>query len=97
MKNSARTILSSPSAVNRFLQEIWNEAIVTNRKDIEEINQIAWKHLHGDSLDPEVVQPRSESARILYENGMRLTNPQETASLRNVQRDLFENRDFPRR
>ncbi len=66
-------------AVNRFLQEIWNEAIVTNRKDIEEINQIAWRHLYGDSLDPEVIQPRSESARILYENGMRLANPQETA------------------
>lgn len=67
------------SAVNRFLQEVWNEAVVTNRKEIDEINQIAWKHLHGDSLDPEVVQPRSESARILYQNGMRLANPQETA------------------
>ena len=67
------------SAVNRFLQEIWNEAVVTNRKEIDDINQIAWKHLYGDSLDPEVIQPRSESARILYQNGMRLANPQETA------------------
>ncbi|MBS0603703.1 MAG: protein translocase subunit SecD [Verrucomicrobia bacterium] len=66
-------------ASSRFLQEIWNEAIVTNRKEVDDINQIAWKHLYGDSLDPDVIQPRSESARILYQNGMRLANPQETA------------------
>jgi SecD/SecF fusion protein len=66
--------------VMRFLQEIWNEAVVTGRKDPEEINQIAWKHLHGDSLDPEIVQPRSEAARILYENGLRLTSPQDTSA-----------------
>ena len=65
-------------AANRFLQEIWNEAVVTNRKGIDEINAIAWKHLYGDSLDPDVIQPRSESARILYENGMKLAHPQET-------------------
>jgi SecD/SecF fusion protein len=66
-------------AANRFLQEVWNEAIVTNRKGIDEINAIAWKHLYGDSLDPDVVQPRSDAARTLYENGMKLANPQETA------------------
>ncbi len=66
-------------ASNRFLQEIWNEAVVTNRKEGDDLNQIAWKHLYGDSLDPDVIQPRSESARILYENGMRLANPQEMA------------------
>ncbi|MGC2594954.1 MAG: protein translocase subunit SecD [Rhabdochlamydiaceae bacterium] len=65
-------------AANRFLQEIWNEAVVTNRKGVDEINAIAWKHLYGDSLDPDVIQPRSEAARILYENGMKLANPQET-------------------
>lgn len=64
-------------AVSRFLQEIWNEALVTNQKDIEAINRIAWKHLHGDSLDPDVFQPRSDAARTLYENGLRLSNPQE--------------------
>lgn len=66
-------------ASNRFLQEIWNEAVVTNRKGAEDLNQIAWKHLYGDSTDSDIIQPRSESARILYENGMRLANPQETA------------------
>ncbi len=64
--------------VNRFLQEVWNEAIVTNKKTPEQINQIAWNHLYGDSVDPNVIQPRSESARILYENGLRFANPQDT-------------------
>lgn len=65
-------------ASQRFLQDIWNEVVVTNRKSIEEINQIAWKHLYGDSMDPDVIQPRSEAARILYENGMRLSNPKDS-------------------
>ncbi|MBS0621261.1 MAG: protein translocase subunit SecD [Verrucomicrobia bacterium] len=62
---------------NRFLQEIWNEAAVTGRKTSDEIQLIAWKHLHGDSLDPDVIQPRSEAARILYENGLRLSDPRD--------------------
>lgn len=62
--------------VNRFLQEVWNEAVVTNRKDAESINQIAWKHLYGDSLDPEAVQPRTDAAKALYENGLQFANPQ---------------------
>ena len=62
-------------ASNQFLQDIWNEAVVTGKKTSEELNQIAWRHLHGDSLDPEIVQPRSEAARILYENGLRLSSP----------------------
>lgn len=65
-------------ATTRFLQEVWNEAVVTNRKDIEDINQIAWKHLYGDSTDSDTIQPRTEAARILYDNGLRLGNPQET-------------------
>lgn len=64
-------------SVNKFLQEIWNEAIVTNRKNADDINAIAWKHLYGDSLDPDVIHPRTEAARILYDNGLRLSNPQE--------------------
>lgn len=60
---------------NQFLQDVWNEAVVTGRKSPEELNQIAWRHIHGDSLDPEVVQPRSEAARILFENGLRLASP----------------------
>ena len=39
-------------STNKFLQEVWNEAVVTNRKTAEDINRIACKHLYGDSLDP---------------------------------------------
>lgn len=63
--------------VDRFLQEVWNEAVVTNQKTSEDINRIAWKHLTGGSLDPDVIQPSSEAAKILYENGLRLSNPDE--------------------
>lgn len=62
-------------ASEQFLQDIWNEAVVTGRKSAEEINQIAWRHIHGDSLDPETIQPRSDAARVLYENGLRLSSP----------------------
>ncbi|HSX12615.1 MAG TPA: protein translocase subunit SecD [Rhabdochlamydiaceae bacterium] len=66
-----------------FLHEIWNEAVVTGRKGVEDINLIAWKHLHGESADPDLVQPRSESAKILYENGLRLANPLDSAASSN--------------
>lgn len=61
-------------ATSDFLQEVWNEAVVTNKKSIEDINTIAWQHL-GGSLDPnQEFIPQSESARILYENGLRLAS-----------------------
>lgn len=66
--------------VNRFLQEIWNEAVVTNKKDVESINLIAWNHLYGEASDGESAQPRSEAARILYEQGLKLSNPKEMES-----------------
>ncbi len=59
------------SSVNEFLQNVWNEAVVTNRKDIESINEIAYQHLGGDSSE----SPRSHVATVLYENGLRLSNP----------------------
>lgn len=66
---------SLAEASSQFLQDIWNEAVVTGRKSAEEINQIAWRHIHGDSMDPDFIQPRSEAARLLYENGLRLASP----------------------
>lgn len=60
------------TTVNQFLQEVWNDAVVTNRKDMESVNLIAWQHLGGVS---EV--PQSEAARILVENGLQLSNPRE--------------------
>ena len=63
-------------SVNQFLQNVWNEAIVTNRKDIESINEIAWQHLGGE-IEGQETRPRSEYARILYDNGLRLANPKD--------------------
>lgn len=60
---------------NAFLQDVWNEAVVTNRKDIESINEIAWKHLGGDIGGSDMLHPRSENARTLYEHGLQLVNP----------------------
>lgn len=64
-------------AVNDFLQNVWNEAVVTNRKDVESINEIAWKQLGGDAVSDEI-HPRSQTAKLLYENGLRLANPKES-------------------
>ncbi len=61
-------------ATNRFLQDVWNEASVTNRKDLESINLIAWKHLGGDVATGEL-RPRSAHAKSLYEAGLRLASP----------------------
>jgi SecD/SecF fusion protein len=63
---------------NRFLQEVWNEAVVTNRKDVDSINRIAWNHLYGTSLDSDTVQPRSEAAKALYDNGLKLASVSNT-------------------
>lgn len=60
-------------AISTFLQQVWNEAVVTNRKDIESINEIAWKHLGGDEVT-DTIQPRGENAKFLFENGLRLAN-----------------------
>ncbi|MFI5344187.1 MAG: protein translocase subunit SecD, partial [Chlamydiales bacterium] len=67
-------------AVNQFLQEIWNEAVVTNRKDIDSINEIAWQHLGGNSELTTSLFPRSDSAKLLFDNGLRLANPKERSA-----------------
>ncbi len=75
--------LKNPSlatTVNEFLQGVWNEAVVTNQKDPESIHLIAWKHLYGDTLDTEIVQPVSEAAKVLYDQGLRLASPSSHAS-----------------
>ncbi len=36
--------------VNRFLQQIWNEAVVTRKKSAADLNSIAWKHLKDTEL-----------------------------------------------
>ncbi len=69
---------SNPSMaehVRQFLQEVWNEAVVTNQTTMENINRIAWQHIHGNSMNPDVIQPRSESARFLHQQGLQLAGP----------------------
>lgn len=66
--------------VSQFLQEVWNEAVVTNRKDMESINLIAYQHLGGDATAQEMqMHPRTDAAKILYDNGLRLANPKTSA------------------
>ncbi|MGA8164844.1 MAG: protein translocase subunit SecF [Waddliaceae bacterium] len=65
--------------VDQFLQNVWNEAVVTNRKDVQSINEIAWEHLGGEERDGKPSRPRNEYAKILYENGLRLASPKNTA------------------
>lgn len=60
--------------VNKFLQEVYNEAVVTNKKDLRSLNALAYKHLHGKSITSESIEPVSESAKILYDNGLRLAS-----------------------
>lgn len=59
-------------AVNKFLQDVWNEAVITNRKDAASINEIAWQHLGGGE---EGSHSRGEYAQMLYDNGLRLAAP----------------------
>lgn len=67
-------------ASNRFLQEVWNEAVVTGKKSQDEINLIAWQHLGGTTeLDIEAV-PQSEAAKALVENGLKLAGPSAQAA-----------------
>ncbi len=72
---------SLASSVNQFLQDIWNEAVVTNRKDIESINEIAWQHLGADTAFTGDLRPRSDNAKLLFDSGLRFANPKDrTAS-----------------
>jgi SecD/SecF fusion protein len=66
---------SLKEAVNLFLQNVWNEAVVTNRKDIESVNEIAWQHMGGNASTGEMTNPTSEYAKMLYDSGLRLANP----------------------
>lgn len=71
----APTNSSLREETNQFLQNVWNEAVVTNRKDVQSINEIAWEQLGGNLQTGEMGEPRSEVARTLVENGLRIANP----------------------
>jgi SecD/SecF fusion protein len=64
---------------NKFLQEVWNEAVVTNRKSPEDIQRIARHHLGGE-VDGQYIPHRSQEAKKIYEDGLRLANPEDKSS-----------------
>ncbi len=63
--------------VNEFLQDIWNEAVVTNQKDADQINQIAYNKLQTAAARSSGNTGIKDSAQILYDAGLRLANPAE--------------------
>lgn len=70
-------------AVTTFLEDVWNEAVITNRTDPENLNLIAWQHLGGNPDQPSEFNPLTAHARLLYENGLRLGAPKGTARTSN--------------
>lgn len=75
-------------ATHHFLQEVWNEAVVTGKKESDEINTIAWRHLYGES--EEAAAPRSAAAKTLYESGLRLAHPQDSSAGSNFDETLSQ-------
>ncbi len=57
--------LSIPA--NEFLQEVWNEACLTNRKNLDDINDIASRRLKEARIGREGV---SENTKLLVEEGL---------------------------
>ena len=54
--------------VNRFLQEVWNEAVVSHRTDPASIQEISWRHWQTQS---------SEAAKTLAREGLILSTPED--------------------
>lgn len=63
------------NSIARFLQEVWNEALVTGKTDTESVNKIAYTHLYGDSEEQANALPRSDAGRVLLDNGLELADP----------------------
>jgi SecD/SecF fusion protein len=71
--------LSNPSlaeTTDRFLQEVWNEATVTQKQDPESVQAIAAHHLYSES--------RSAAAGTLFEQGLRLADLTSTNSSKSL-------------
>lgn len=68
------------AATNQFLQEIWDESLVTGQKEALAIERIAWNHLYGFPYDSQNVRPQSESAKVLYNAGLRLATSDQSSN-----------------
>lgn len=90
---------SNPSSpfhpvADQFLQEVWNEALITGKTDPEGLQWIAWQHLYGEDAGIEEngnkdsskrsfkSSFKTEAARQLFDQGLRLANPKEPSSSR---------------
>lgn len=74
---------SNPSLspiVDRFLQEVWNEATVLRRQDPDAIELIAYNHLYDETP--------SEAAKTLLENGLTLANPENASASKELNETL---------
>jgi len=58
-------------ATDSFLQDVWNEAVVTNRKEISHINAIAWKKV--EAVQTGLVA--DENIQLLLDQGLVLADP----------------------
>ncbi len=65
-------------ATQRFLQEVWNKAVVTNQRDAESLNQIAYENLGGDPEGAGTFRPQTPHAKLLFEAGLRFAPPKQT-------------------
>ncbi|MGR3973745.1 MAG: protein translocase subunit SecF [Candidatus Rhabdochlamydia sp.] len=81
--------MHNPALVHQtheFLSQVWQEAITTGKKELSQIQLIAWHCLHGQ--EPYDLEPftRTAAAQILYDAGLRLAHPatKEVSSLFDV-------------
>jgi SecD/SecF fusion protein len=65
---------------NRFLHEVWTQAVVTGKKEASEIRRIAFSQLYGETKDLSNPLPKSDAAKALLQAGLKLANPDEGAS-----------------
>ncbi len=71
------------SHVERFLEEVWNEAVATHHTDPKSVREIAWNHFHATSH-------LSESARVLAQEGLHLANPIQEAMDTSLNEELCQ-------
>jgi SecD/SecF fusion protein len=64
-------------SVQQFLQDVWNEAVVTNRRDAPSINAIA-RSMLGQGLEDQVgLVAHSPAAQALMQAGLVIADPEE--------------------
>ncbi len=62
-------------AVETFLQEVWSEAVMTQRTDLDSLQAIAWHRLGGRKASEGLFLPMTEHAQLLYQHGLRFAEP----------------------